>query len=92
MAEALDYDPRAVSVCDDLRTAIRHGSRVVRPNILITWWTHDNRAYSAVATGPSGRSVVKTTGHMVKAQEAALAAYIRGNLATYDEEREWSTR
>lgn len=88
---AMDYDPRVVSACDELRQPCRYGTRTVKPNVIIAWWTYDNSAYSAVASGPRGRSIVKSTGYRHTAQEAALAAYVRGDLATYDEESEWNT-
>lgn len=88
----MEYDPRVSAACDELRAPCKYGSRIVRPNVLITWWTYDGESYSAVATGPAGRSIVKSSTHCFHAQSIALAAYLRGHHATTTEETEWSTR
>ena len=86
----MEYDPRVSAACDTLRQPCKYGSRVVRPNVLITWWTYDDAEFSAVAEGPLGRSVVKSATHCANAQSYALASYIHGVLQTYCEEREWT--
>ena len=86
----MEYDPRVSAACDALRQPCRHGSRVVRPNVLIAWWTYDDAEFYAVAEGPAGRSVVRSATHCANAQSYALAAYIRGAFRTYNEEQEWA--
>lgn len=87
--DAMQYDPDTVTACDSLRKPARYGARVVPPNVVVNWWTYDGVTYSAVAVGPRGRSIVKSSLRSCEAIRAALGAYIHDDLMTYEEEVEW---